>query len=185
MIEVSQFVACVLTRAFRLWIRLEEILIVSYESSIFWVGSLSLPSLMRRSGAQCPDAAQSETFSLSGDFSMELDLHGHDTRDVIESGIIAKIVQHAWEMGQAELRLIHGHGRRRGKSPGFVNTNTGRLGIAVRRELRLNRKLRQWIKPTTLNCGDFGATSVQLKPNPNPTRTKVDRDLLPERSYKW
>jgi hypothetical protein len=44
-------------------------------------------------------------------------------------GVLAKIVEQAWEMGKRELILIHGHGRNRGITPGFVNTNTGFFGL--------------------------------------------------------
>jgi len=83
-------------------------------------------------------------------------------------------------MGEPELTLIHGHGRNRGISPGFVNTNTGFFGLQIRRELRNNKGLRQWIKYTTLDCSDAGCTSVGLKPNPQPTRTVPDPNLLAE-----
>ena len=59
---------------------------------------------------------------------MEIDLHGYDPRQIVETDTLAKIVQQAWEMGEPYLRLIHGHGRMRGISPGFVNTNTGFFG---------------------------------------------------------
>jgi hypothetical protein len=64
-----------------------------------------------------------------------------------------------------------------------VNTNTGYFGLCVRRELRSNKVLRRWIKYTTLDCGDWGATTVKLKANPNPTRTDLDLAVLPARSY--
>jgi hypothetical protein len=87
-------------------------------------------------------------------------------------------------MGHASVCLIHGHGRNRGISPGFVNTNTGYFGIEIRRALRHDEELRQWIKYTTLKCDDWGATSVKLKLNPAPTRLQLDPDLLPVRSYR-
>jgi DNA-nicking Smr family endonuclease len=52
---------------------------------------------------------------------MEIDLHGYYPSDVN----LTAIVQQVWEMGCQELWIIHGHGRNRGCSPGFVNTNTG------------------------------------------------------------
>src|SRR5262249_44147142 len=54
-----------------------------------------------------------------------------------------------WERGEPYLRLIHGHGRMRGISPGFVNTNTGFFGLQIRRALRHDEGLRKWIKHTT------------------------------------
>jgi hypothetical protein len=115
---------------------------------------------------------------------MELDLHGYHPEDIVGKRLLAKILQQAWEMGETDLKLIHGHGRHRGFSPGFVNTNTGFFGLAIRDALRHDKQLRQWIKYTTLDCSDWGATSVRLKLNRAPTRTQLDKDLLPRRSYR-
>lgn len=41
-------------------------------------------------------------------------------------------------MGEAELILIHGRGHNRGKSPGFLNTNTGCCGLCARRARNLS-----------------------------------------------
>ena len=98
------------------------------------------------------------------------------------NGLLITIVQQCWEMGETELRLIHGHGRARGKTPGFVNTRTGVFGLAIRRMLRRKRKLRKWIKYTTLDCRQWGATTVKLKPNPAPSRTELDPGLIEDRS---
>ena len=84
-------------------------------------------------------------------------------------------------MGENDVTLIHGHGRNRGISPGFVNTNTGYFGLEIRRALRRDKELRQWIRYTTLDCSDMGVTRVKLKPNRAPTRSKLDYDLLPEK----
>jgi hypothetical protein len=67
----------------------------------------------------------------------------------------------------------------RGRSPGFFNTKTGYFGLRIRRELRHNRTLRRWIKYTTLDCGEWGATTVKLKINRNPTRIEIDRSVFP------
>jgi hypothetical protein len=75
-----------------------------------------------------------------------------------------KMIQEAWEMGTRELSFIHGYGR----SGGFVDTNTGWLGLCVRACLRKDESLGQWIKRSTLNCKDCGVTTITLKPNPNP-----------------
>lgn len=99
---------------------------------------------------------------------MEIDLHGYFPADITD-GILNKIVQQAWETGKDRLTLIHGHGRNRGIIPGFINTNTGYLGVCIRRVLRHNKSLRSWIKYTTLNCSDKGVTLVKLRRNPNPT----------------
>lgn len=110
---------------------------------------------------------------------MTVDLHGyHPYQDDLS---IEKIVQQAWEMGETQLKLIHGHGFKRGKSPGFVNTNTGFFGLVVRRQLRHDKTLRQWIKHTTLDCSDIGCTTVGIKRNPSPTRKAGAFDCLPER----
>jgi hypothetical protein len=113
---------------------------------------------------------------------VRIDLHGYRPSEIVWNGLLLKIVQQCWEMGETELRLVHGHGRARGKTPGFVNTNTGRLGLAIRRILRHKRALRKWIKYSTLDCRKWGVTSVRLKANPAPTRTRLDPDLLPERT---
>ena len=78
------------------------------------------------------------------------------------------------EMGETELTLIHGHGRDRGITPGFVNTNTGYFGLCIRRALRQDRSSRQWIKHTTLDCRQMVSTSIRLRPNSNPTRKEMD-----------
>jgi hypothetical protein len=60
---------------------------------------------------------------------MDIDLHGYDPPQIVETDRLAKILQQTWEMGEPYLRLIRGHGRWRGISPGFVNTNTGFFGL--------------------------------------------------------
>src|SRR6266404_6910098 len=83
---------------------------------------------------------------------MEIDLHSYHPSEIVWNDVLAKIIQQTWEMGDTHLRLIHGHGRNRGISRGFVNTNTGYFGLEIRRALRHDRKLRKWIKYTTLDC---------------------------------
>ena len=104
---------------------------------------------------------------------MQIDLHGLHPGDVCGDPL-RQIIQQAWEMGESEIRLVHGHGRGRGISPGFVNTNTGYFGLRIRSELRHDKKLRQWIKYTTLNCDQWGSTCVKLKSNRSPSRTAID-----------
>jgi hypothetical protein len=104
--------------------------------------------------------------------TVEFDLHGYYPADIYD-GLLNRIVQQAWEMGAGELVLIHGHGRNRGITPGFVNTNTGFLGLTVRRTLKSD-DLRRWIYPSTMYRGDAGSTSVRLKPNPAPSRTAFE-----------
>lgn len=111
----------------------------------------------------------------------KVDLHGYRPRDFIGPPMAA-IIEQAWEMGADRIRFIHGHGRARGKSPGFYNTKTGWLGLRIRRRLRRDQSLRRWIKYTTLDCGKWGRTTVKLKANPNPTRRALDLSVLPERS---
>ncbi|HTC06370.1 MAG TPA: hypothetical protein VK749_23400 [Xanthobacteraceae bacterium] len=113
---------------------------------------------------------------------VKIDLHGYHPSAIVGSPM-AQIIEQAWEIGAERICFIHGHGRTRGKSPGFVNTNTGYFGLCVRRELRSNKDLRRWIKYTTLDCGDWGATTVKLRANPNPTRNGLDLTVLPARSY--
>jgi len=105
---------------------------------------------------------------------MQIDLHGYHPAEIVFNGTLAKILQQAWEMGEDKLILIHGHGRNRGISPGFVNTNTGYFGLCIRQALRHDRSLRQWIKYTMLDCWNMGSTSIKLKANPAPTRKKFD-----------
>jgi DNA-nicking Smr family endonuclease len=111
----------------------------------------------------------------------QIDLHGYHPRD-IKGAPLARILEQAWQMGAPRIRFIHGHGRARGKSPGPYNTNTGYFGLSIRRALRRNRELRQWIKYSTLDCSDWGRTTVKLKRNPKPTRTALDLSVLPPRS---
>lgn len=111
--------------------------------------------------------------------SMTIDLHGYHPADIVWSGVLEKIVRQTWEMGDDTLTLIHGHGRNRGLTPGFVNTNTGYFGLEIRKAFRHDKTLRRWIHYTTLICTDMGATSVFLKRNPSPTRDALDDDLLP------
>jgi hypothetical protein len=55
---------------------------------------------------------------------MEIDLHGYHPAEIVFNGVLSKILQQVWETGESDLTLIHGHGRNRGITPGFVNTNT-------------------------------------------------------------
>jgi hypothetical protein len=83
---------------------------------------------------------------------MEIDLHGYHPAEIAFNGVLGKILEQAWEMGESDLTLIHGHGRNRGLTPGFVNTNTGYFGLCIGRALRNDPSLCQWIKHTTLDC---------------------------------
>jgi len=110
---------------------------------------------------------------------MDIDLHGYHPRDIVWSGVLAQVVQQVWEMGESHLCFIHGHGRNRGITPGFVNTNTGYFGLEIRRALRHDAELRRWILHTTLDCEHPGCTTVRLRPNGTPSRAWLDPDLLP------
>jgi len=74
-----------------------------------------------------------------GPVGLDLDPHSSHLHEPIGEGdhvclsstwsdVLAKLVEQAWEMGERELILIHGNGRNRGITPGFVNTNTGFFG---------------------------------------------------------
>ena len=106
---------------------------------------------------------------------MELDLHGYHPNEID----IADLLRQAWETGADKVTLIHGHGRNRGLSPGFVNTNTGFFGLCVRGAIRNDSSLKSWVKISTLDCSHNGSTTIKLKRNPNPTRTEV---VLPGRT---
>ena len=105
---------------------------------------------------------------------VKIDLHDYHPREIIDTGLLQEIVRQAWEMGEDSLTLVHGHGRNRGISPGFVNTNTGYFGLRIREALRGDDSLRQWIFYTTLDRREMGSTTVRLKPNPTPIRKEMD-----------
>lgn len=111
---------------------------------------------------------------------MTLDLHGYHPSEILGSGVLVRVVQQTWEMGESILCLIHGHGRNRGISPGFVNTNTGYFGLEIRGAFRHDKDLRKWVMYTTLDCSHMGRTCVRLKPNPAPSRVSLDPDLIPD-----
>ena len=115
---------------------------------------------------------------------MTIDLHGYHPREIVWNGVLERIIQQAWEMGETCLYFIHGHGRNRGITPGFVNTNTGSFGLQIRGALRHDIGLRKWIHHTTLNCEDMGVTSVRLKVNRTPSRSALDPDLIPKAVLK-
>ena len=111
---------------------------------------------------------------------MQIDLHGYHPREIVWNGALLAIVEQAWETGESELILIHGHGSNRGITPGFVNTNTGFFGLEIRKALRHDERLRRWIHYPTLDCSRSGHTRVSLKLNHTPTRTRLDPELLPD-----
>ncbi len=111
---------------------------------------------------------------------MTVDLHRYHPAAIVWSGVLNKVVQQSWEMGEPDLCLIHGHGRNRGITPGYVNTNTSYFGLQIRHALRHDKSLRTWICYTTLNCEDMGVTRVRLKRNSAPSRSALDADLIPD-----
>jgi hypothetical protein len=112
---------------------------------------------------------------------VDVDLHGYHPDDICGDPL-KNVVRQAWEMGATQIRLIHGHGRGRGLSPGFVNTNTGYFGLCIRNAIRHDDDLRQWIKHTTLDCSHEGSTCVKLKRNHRPTRAEFSDDAFPASS---
>lgn len=112
---------------------------------------------------------------------LEVDLHGYHPRTVDESGLLAKIIKQAWEMGALELVIIHGHGMWRATRRPFANTNTGFLGLSVRSYLR-NAGPRGWMF-AKIDVHHDGSTTVKIKPNPNPTRADVDWSIFPEPDF--
>jgi hypothetical protein len=106
--------------------------------------------------------------------TMEIDLHGYHPDDID----VENLIKQAWETGAAEVTLIHGHGHSRGLSVGFVNTNTGYFGLRVRKAIRGNSRLKPWAKISSLDCRLDGATTLQLKHNSYPTRTKIDMPTM-------
>jgi hypothetical protein len=118
-------------------------------------------------------SAVGEGDRIRGNEEVEIDLHGYHPREIVDAGVLREIVRQAWEMGETSLTLIHGHGRNRGISPGFVNTNTGYFGLRIRKALRCDRSLRQWIFYTTLDRMETGSTTVRLRPNPTPSRKEM------------
>jgi hypothetical protein len=116
---------------------------------------------------------------------VEVDLHGFHPDDICGLPLV-HLVEQAWQSGVKRLKLIHGHGRNRGLSPGFVNTNTGYFGLRLRGELRHDDRLRCFIKHTTLDCSHPGATTVNLKPNPRPSAASFSfEQALPPSSVAW
>jgi hypothetical protein len=101
---------------------------------------------------------------------LKIDLHGYHPSEID----VENLVMQAWEIGASQLTLIHGHGRNRGISPGFVNTNTGYFGLCVRRAMRRNSSLKPWAKVSTLDCSQDGSTTIQLRHNPAPSRTQIE-----------
>lgn len=141
-----------------------------------WLSETSIQSKVQR--VKCGRVRlRLSRFRLSRGLVMrkKVDLHGNYPAEVC-SGLLTRIVRQAWEMGVKNLVLIHGHGRNRGISPGFANTNTGYLGLTVRRTLRHDPELRQWIFPSTIYRGDAGQTIVKLRPNTTPSRTEFQLD---------
>ena len=113
-----------------------------------------------------------------------VDLHGYYPTDITgypyatKGSPLSRIIEQAWEMGGGSIRLITAT-----VAVAFVNTNTGYFGLQIRRELRSDQDLRQWIKHSTLDCSDDGSTVVKLKRNPSPTRTDFE-GVFPEKRFR-
>ncbi len=100
---------------------------------------------------------------------IEIDLHGYHPDEID----IPDLVKQAWGIGASEFLIVHGHGRGRGITPGFVNTNTGYFGLRVRRAVRGNKALKPYAKISKIGCRHWGSTTVELKKNPNPSRARI------------
>jgi len=85
---------------------------------------------------------------------MEIDLHRYHPSDIIGNGVLANIVQAGVGNGRDVPQDNPWPWSPSGISPGFVNTNTGFFGLAIRSALRHDELLRKWIKHTTLDCSD-------------------------------
>jgi hypothetical protein len=96
-----------------------------------------------------------------------VDLHGLYPGDIYD-GALAEHCRKAFENGDERITFIHGHGFYRGNHGACGGSNTGVLGLAVRRTLRDDSGLRQWIYHSTLDCSDCGTTSVNLKGRSGP-----------------
>jgi hypothetical protein len=59
---------------------------------------------------------------------VRIDLHGYRPSEIVWNGLLIEIVRQCWEMGETELKLIHGHGRARGKKPGSPESGLPRAG---------------------------------------------------------
>jgi hypothetical protein len=118
-----------------------------------------------------------------------VDLQGYYPTDITgypyatKGSPLSRIIEQAWEMGDGSIRFIHGHGRGRGLSPGFVN-NEHRLfrrtdpeRTAVRRtspamdQVHHARLQRRWVD------------GREAQTNPSPTRTEFD-GVFPERRFQ-
>ena len=95
-------------------------------------------------------------------FKFEIDLHGYSPLQV-DSSFMSSVVATACKSGWQSIRFIHGHALWRNSPRPFANTNTGVLGLSIRKLLRNEASLRQWIKHTTIDCSSEGSTSVKLK----------------------
>ena len=105
--------------------------------------------------------------------AMQIDLHGYHPKEIVWNGVLLELIKQTWEIGERELILIHGHGRNRGITLGFVNTNTGFLGLEIRGALRHDERLRQSIHHTALDCCRPGDNSC--------ARSAVER--RPEKAF--
>jgi len=104
-----------------------------------------------------------------------IDLHGMHPHDLEippwgTAPLLRQMIQEAWEAGCRYVRFIYGHGL--GRPSGFPTpgSNTGYLGITVRRGLRaLYPDLKQMMV-SRLDVSHEGSTVVKLKRRKLPRR---------------
>jgi len=113
---------------------------------------------------------------------MNVDLHGYRSKTICQD-FLRKILKQAWETGEQELIIIHGHGLSRGNPRPCANTNTGDLGLAVRGLLRNDRQLRAWMY-ALIDVKHPGCTVVRLRPNSDPIRKNIDPEIFPQEDFR-
>ena len=109
------------------------------------------------------DQSTEDKLYVNSNGESQIDLHGFHPYDEQLPDAIADGVRQAYEKEFPTLTIIHGHGfNREGYSSSFVNSNTGWLGQTVRRILRQNSDLRQWMF-AKIDCSDIGKSMVRLR----------------------
>src|SRR5579871_4469850 len=111
---------------------------------------------------------------------MKIDLHGYHPKDLN----LTVLIEQVWQTGAADVTLIHGHGRTRGRRRGVRGrTRTGYFGVRIRRALRHDPTLKPFIVRSSLECLRWGQTYVRIRKNPKPSRTSVDMSLIGLQRY--
>lgn len=114
---------------------------------------------------------------------LKFDFHGYHPRTLEENALVLNIIRQAWERGEKEIILVHGHGHGKvSHARLFANTNTGFLGLSIRGYLRHDRRLRQWML-SKIDVSHDGSTKVRLHQNQSPTRTAFDLSAFPDRDF--